>query len=107
MAILSYGEWLDRFTTRKEEPVDRAGITSIRWLVNVWPPSGWGYYKGERPEFRLDELRRLYADYLRYQYLKDEDKGERGTWHFTIGMDDGSLVVSWCGSPPPTLLDGW
>src|SRR3990167_7137976 len=102
MAILSFGEWLARHVTRKEEGIDRAGMTLVRWLASMAPGGG---YSQEKPEFRLDELRRLYADYLRYQYLKDEDKGERGTWHFTIGTDDGSLVVSWCGSPPPTLLD--
>ena len=97
MAILSFGEWLARHTTRKEEGIDRAGLVITRWLVNVWPPSGWGYYQGDRPEFRLDELRRLYADYLRYQYLGDEDTEERGTWQ--ISVDDSSTIrLSWWAS---------
>src|SRR3990167_8306794 len=94
MAILSFGEWLARHVTRKEEGIDRAGMTLVRWLASMAPGGG---YSQEKPEVRLDELRRLYADYLRYQYLGDEDTEERGTWQ--ISVDDSSTIrLSWWAS---------
>ena len=91
--VLSFGDWLAFWVDTKVEWVDRRGMYITHRPIKIWPPLGWTSVRGERPEFGLDELWRLYPDYLRCCFLKADDTGEEGTW--LIDIQGAQIGLSW------------